>query len=74
MNSGNTMPVPHPRDESTFSRIADYPYSHWRAKRTRGERVVELAIDYAVPDLHQFVTRVVVMQGTEVVKELYSSE
>ena len=66
MNSGCTRPYPHARGNSTFQRISDYPYSHWKAKRKRGERVVELAVDYAVPDIERFVTRVVRMRaGTE---------
>ncbi len=74
MNSGNTKPFPHPRDETTFSRVSDYPYKSWRSKRKRGERVVELAIDHSVPDLRKFVTRVVVVQGTEILQELYHKE
>ena len=50
MNSGCTKPYPHPRDENTFQRIPDYPYIHWRKRRPPGERVVELAVDYSVPD------------------------
>lgn len=65
INSGCTKPFPHPRDENTFSRISDYPYQHWRSRRRRGERVVELAVDYAVPDLKTYVTRVVEMRGIE---------
>ena len=74
MNSGNTKPFPHRRDESTFSRIVDYPYYHWRKKRVRGERIVELAVDYSVPDLSEHVTRVVVMRGTTVKQELYCQD
>lgn len=73
MNSGNTFPFPHPRDESTFLRIADYPYHAWRKKRPRGERIVELAVDHSVPDLHLHVKRVVVMQGTTIEEELFSA-
>ncbi len=74
MNSGNTKPFPHPRDESTFSRIADYPYDHWRRKnRTRGERVVELAVDHSVPDLRQYVTRVIVMRGRKIEEIIFSA-
>ncbi len=39
-NSGSTVMNPVARDESTFARIEDYPYSEWRRKRKRGERVV----------------------------------
>ena len=38
MNSGNTFPFPHPRDETTFLRIADYPYSAWRKKGREGNQ------------------------------------
>jgi hypothetical protein len=63
MNSGCTKPFPHPRDENTFRRIPDYPYFHWRRRRPRGERVVELAVDYSVPDIARFVIRVMRMRG-----------
>lgn len=64
MNSGCTKPMPHPRDERTFLRIAEYPYSAWRSKRPRGERVVELAVDYSVPNIRDFVLRVTEMRGS----------
>jgi len=73
MNSGCTKPMPHPRDESTFLRIPDYPYSTWRTKRKKGERVVELAIDYAVPDIANCVIRVVEMRGSRVLRTLYET-
>ena len=73
MNSGCTKPMPHPRDEGTFLRIADYPYSMWRTKRKKGERVVELAIDYAVPNISDFVTRVVEMRGSRELRTLYEA-
>jgi hypothetical protein len=71
MNSGCTKPFPHARGSSTFQRIADYPYSDWRSKRPRGERVVELAIDYAVPDIAKFTTRVVRMRGNDQIDVLF---
>lgn len=63
INSGCKKPFPHPRGTETFQRISEYPYSAWRGKRQRGERVVELAVDYAVPDIEKFVTRVIRMKG-----------
>jgi hypothetical protein len=62
MNSGCTKPWPHARDENTFRRIPEYPYAEFR-RRKRGERVVELAVDYSVPDIAGLVTRVFRMQG-----------
>ena len=66
MNSGCTKPMPHKRDESTFSRIEKYPYQYWRVRRKIGERVAELAVDYAVSDIANFVRRVVVKRGKEI--------
>lgn len=70
INSGCTKPFPHERDESIFSRIKDYPYAHWRSKRGRFERVVELAVDYAVADIGAHVTQAVVKRGSEVLQIL----
>jgi len=58
INSGYTKYVPAPRDEHTFKRIKDYPYQSWRQNRKAGDRVVELAIDYSVPDISDFVLQV----------------
>jgi hypothetical protein len=72
MNSGTTKPVPHPRGEDTFQRIESYPYAHWRVRRTTGERAVELAVDYSVPDISEYVYRVVEMKGDKELKVIYS--
>jgi hypothetical protein len=66
INSGCTKPMPHPRDETIFARILDYPYAYWRERRSRRERVVELAVEHSVNDISDHVRRVVVKRGTEV--------
>ncbi len=67
INSGTTKPFPSTaskRGRDTFLPIAEYPYARWRAGgRKPGERVVELTVDYAVPDAARFVRRVVAMRG-----------
>jgi len=67
INSGTTKPFPSTaskRGRGTFLPIAEYPYAQWRAQgRKAGERVVELTVDYAVPDVARFVRRVVAMRG-----------
>ncbi len=73
MNSGCTKPFPHPRGRATFKRISEYPYAEWRKRRRRGERVVELAIDYAVPDIIGFVRRVVRMAGGKEIATLFEA-
>jgi hypothetical protein len=71
INSGCTKPIPHPRDERTFRRIPDYPYGHWRGKRPKGERVVELAVDHSVPDIREHTRRVIVKRGDVAVSIIY---
>ena len=66
INSGATKPFPHPRDESYFARIDDYPYSHWRKKRKKCECAVELAVDYSVPEIARHVRRVAVRKGRDI--------
>jgi len=66
-NSGSTVMKPVARDESTFAGIDDYPYGFWRGKRSKGERAVELAVDYSVPDICDHVRRVLVRRGREIV-------
>ena len=66
INSGATKPFPRARDESYFARIDDYSYSDWRRKRRKGERVVEIAVDYSVPDIRTHVRRVVAKKGTDI--------
>lgn len=47
INSGNTFPIPQPRGADTFKRIVDYPSDNGRPKK----EVVELVVDYSVPDI-----------------------
>ena len=70
INSGCTKPMPHPRDETIFARIDDYPYAHWRERRGRRERAVELSVDYSAEDIRDHVKRVVVKRGIEVLSVL----
>ena len=65
INSGATRPFPAPRGLATFLPIAEYPYAHWRSKRPRGERIVELAVNRCVPEIAQFVRRVTTMRSGE---------
>lgn len=73
MNSGATKPYPHPRDETTFQGLEEYPLTRWKRKRSgsRTEPVVELAVDYAVPDVWGFVERVEVWKRDDVIRVPY---
>ncbi len=66
INSGATRPFPAARGRNTFASIDDYDYAAWRARRPRGERVVELAVTGGVPDIARFVTRIVTMRGADI--------
>jgi hypothetical protein len=60
MNSGNTFPMPHLRGRDTFRRIKDYPVG----KRGQPKKkVVEVVVDYSIPDIADHVIEVRVMRG-----------
>lgn len=63
MNSGNTWPVPHPRGMDVFKRIADYPAKPSGAPL---KEVVEVVVDYSIPDIANYVTEVRRMKGREI--------
>ncbi len=67
MNSGNTFPVPHPRDLSVFQRIPQYPV---KASGLPVKEVVELVIDYHVPNIANHVVAVRRMKGATVLEQL----
>ncbi len=56
MNTGNTMPMAHPRGLTTFRRMKDYPFTE-RIKRGPYYTVVEAAVDNGVPNLSKYVIR-----------------
>lgn len=63
MNSGNTWPIPHRRGTEVFRRIADYPVKPLGGP---AKPVVELVVDYAVPDIVDYVVEVRRMRGSDV--------
>lgn len=65
MNSGNTWPIPHRRDTQIFHRIADYPV---KPSGKPVKNVVELVVDYSVPNIADYVVEVRRMRGGEVLK------
>lgn len=60
MNSGNTFPMPHRRGRDTFRRIKDYPVG---GKGRPKKEVVEVVVDYSIPDIADHVLEVRVMRG-----------
>lgn len=68
MNSGNTFPVPHRRGREIFQRIDKYPT---RATSGRPQKeVVEVVVDYSIPDIADFVVEVRRMQGDQVLHDI----
>lgn len=58
LNTGNTKPFPHPRGPDTFRSLAQYPFDEWKKKRHRRDHVVELTVEYSVPDICELVLQV----------------
>jgi hypothetical protein len=55
MNSGATQPMAFPRGYRTFLPIEEYPLAERRKKYGTKSAVAEVTVDYAVPDLREFV-------------------
>jgi len=72
MNSGTTKPIPHPRGANTFQRIKYFPFNDWRSKRRSATKAIaELAVDYSVPDIVQYVEEVTIRNQYGVTREIY---
>ena len=63
MNSGAARPMAFPRGRRTFLPISDYPFDESRKKRGRRNAVVELAVEYSVPDIRDIVISVSELGG-----------
>ena len=72
INSGCTVPNPQPRGRQTFLPVESYPFDDWLTKRRDSSKaVVELAVDYSVPDVEGLVVRVDRMKGDELLETLW---
>lgn len=56
INSGCTKPYPATRGQDTFLPIAKYPFAHWEKQRRKKDPIVELAVQYSVPNLREMIT------------------
>jgi hypothetical protein len=63
INSGATRPMACPRGRNSFLPISEYPFDDFRRTRGRKNAVVELAVDYSVPDIRDLVISVSELGG-----------
>ena len=76
MNSGNTLPIAHPRGPNTFRRMEEYPFRE-RLQRGPYYTIVELAVDGGVRNIEDYtlLVQTMISDGTtsDSVETLYSS-
>lgn len=58
INSGATLPMAHARGPDTFLAIEDYPFEKWKKTRGAKKAIAEIAVDYAIPNVMDLVTKV----------------
>jgi hypothetical protein len=58
INSGSARRKAAPRGSETFCSLQDYPFDERRRKRGLRNAVVELAVDWSVPDIEDLVIQV----------------
>ena len=61
LNTGATMPMPHPRGLDCFVPIPAYPFAERRRRRGWRNAVVELAIQGSIPEFLECVDRVAIV-------------
>ena len=64
INSGSTIYKPQPRGSQTFQLISEYPFDERKKKRGLANAIAEMCVDYSVPNIGDFVVRVVRMNGS----------
>ena len=57
LNTGATNPMAHPRGKDTFKSLQEFPFAD-RLKTNRKDPVVELTVDYSIPDAAEMVVEV----------------
>ena len=63
INSGATLYNPVPRGPETFLRVADYPFEHWKRRRSSSEAIAEIAVDHGVVNIDRYATEVTCWRG-----------
>lgn len=71
INSGSTIYNPSPRGRHTFRRLRDYPFDERKKARGIVNAVAEAVVEYAVPDLRDFVLRVEHRRASRLLEVVY---
>lgn len=71
INSGATLFNPQPRGRDTFKKVADFPFAERAKTRSIENNVVELLVDYAIPDLTNHVLAVHRVRNDQVISEIW---
>lgn len=72
INSGATIFNPVPRGTETFRRIKDYPFEErFEVTHSRTKSIAELAIDYSVPSILQYLEEVTVRDQSGTIAMVY---
>jgi hypothetical protein len=71
LNTGATKPMPHPRGRDCFIPLSQYPFAEWHRKRRGREPVVELSVEYSVPNLTDFVESVALVGRGEADQQIW---
>jgi hypothetical protein len=74
INTGSTIRKPAPRGQWTFSSVANYPYQERLRARGRSDAVVELSVEYSVPEIARFVLQVSKRRGSEIKAILFDRD
>lgn len=71
LNSGSTIYKPQPRGHETFLPLSDFPFDHWKKKRSKATKaIVEVTVEHGVPDICKYVTDVTHMKNGEVIENI----
>jgi len=73
INSGATLFKPQPRGLNTFKRVSEFPFEE-RSSRSKEDNVVELVVDYSVPDVADHVLAVHEVQDDKILSEIWRSD
>lgn len=71
INSGSTIYKPQERGEETFRSFNQYPFEERRRLRGLRNAIAEVAIPYSVPELREFVLRVEMRKGNQILSTVY---